>query len=278
MTFYAGAPQRCRQGWQSARNPPLQRLVRPPNPRAEFRICSCGGCSSRPPFDARRCCTLAGRHSGGRYASTDRVCQNSPRSLFSRHLRSLKKNNAAAPRDPSHTPMEWDGWLRVPNARVYRWSGLTPSRHAAPRTGAAVHAQTAVFGVRRRTRGMVCASHCAQSVAVVGRQRVGRERTTSPFTARGGAPHAALTTTWLATHCEFGFARTPPSVGRNGGAGPTADPGEGRGASPPALPGRARARRRYVGCGLSSHRTHACIGRIPLRFYSSAFAASTDGA
>ena len=151
-------------------------------------------------------------------------------------------------------------------------------RHAAPRTGAAVHAQTAVFGVRRRTRGMVCASHCAQSVAAVGRQRVGRERTTSPFTARGGAPHAALTTTWLATHCEFGFARTPPSVGRNGGAGPTADPGEGRGASPPALPGRARARPRYVGCGLSSHRTHACIGRIPLRFYSSAFAASTDGA
>ena len=58
-------------------------------------------------------------------------------------------------------------------------------RHAAPRTGAAVHAQTAVFGVRRRTRGMVCASHCAHSVAVVGRQRVGRERTTSPHTVRG---------------------------------------------------------------------------------------------
>ena len=93
-----------------------------------------------------------------------------------------------------------------------------------------------------------------------------------------GAPHAALPTTWLATHCEFGFARTPPSVGRNGGAGPTADPGEGRGASPPALPGRARARRRYVGCGLSSHRTHACIGRIPLEFDNSALAASTDGA
>ena len=132
MAFYAGAPQRCRQGWQSAGTPPLCRLVRPPNPRAEFRICSCGGCSSRPPFAARRCCTLAGRHSGGRYASTDRVCQNSPRSLFSRHLRSFKKTNAAAPRDPSHTAMEWDGWLRVPNARVYRWSGLTPSRHAPP--------------------------------------------------------------------------------------------------------------------------------------------------
>ena len=58
-------------------------------------------------------------------------------------------------------------------------------RHAAPRTGAAVHAQTAVFGVRRRTRGMVCASHCAQSVAVVGRQRVGREHTKLPLTVRG---------------------------------------------------------------------------------------------
>ena len=44
----------------------------------------------------------------------------------------LKKTNAAPPRDPSHTAMEWGGWLRVPNARVYRWSGLTPSRHAPP--------------------------------------------------------------------------------------------------------------------------------------------------
>ena len=52
---------------------------------------------------------LLGGTSGGRYASTDRVCQNSPRSLFSRHLRSFKKTNAAAPRDPSHTAMEWDG-------------------------------------------------------------------------------------------------------------------------------------------------------------------------
>ena len=34
---------------------------------------------------------LFGGTSGGRYASTDRVCQNSPRSLFSRHLRSIKK-------------------------------------------------------------------------------------------------------------------------------------------------------------------------------------------
>ena len=52
---------------------------------------------------------LLGGTGGGRYASTDRVCQNSPRSLFSRHLRSFKKPNAAAPRDPSHTAMEWDG-------------------------------------------------------------------------------------------------------------------------------------------------------------------------
>ena len=110
MAFYAGAPQRCRQGWQSAGTPSSYRRARPPNPRAEFRICSCGGCSSRPPFDARRCCTLAGRHSGGRYASTDRVCQNSPRSLFSRHLRSLKKNKCGCPPGPQPYP-HGVGWV-----------------------------------------------------------------------------------------------------------------------------------------------------------------------
>ena len=34
---------------------------------------------------------LLGGTGGGRYASTDRVCQHSPQPLFSRHLRSLKK-------------------------------------------------------------------------------------------------------------------------------------------------------------------------------------------
>ena len=32
---------------------------------------------------------LLGGTGGGRYASTDRVCQHSPQSLFSRHLRSF---------------------------------------------------------------------------------------------------------------------------------------------------------------------------------------------
>ena len=32
---------------------------------------------------------LLGGTSGGRYASTDRVCRHSPQSLFSRHLRSF---------------------------------------------------------------------------------------------------------------------------------------------------------------------------------------------
>jgi hypothetical protein len=34
-----------------------------------------------------------------------------------------------------------------------------------------MHAQTAFFGPRRRTRGMTCASHCNRSAAAIGRQK-----------------------------------------------------------------------------------------------------------
>ena len=65
---------------------------------------------------------LLGGTSGGRYASTDRVCQHSPQPLCSRHLRSFKKNepSAAARRDPQPYLMDWDGLLRVPDARGIR--------------------------------------------------------------------------------------------------------------------------------------------------------------
>ena len=53
---------------------------------------------------------LLGGTSGGRYASTDRVCQNSPRSLFSRHLRSFKKNKCGCPPGPQPYP-HGVGWV-----------------------------------------------------------------------------------------------------------------------------------------------------------------------
>jgi hypothetical protein len=56
-------------------------------------------------------------------------------------------------------------------------------------------AQTALFGLRRHTRGMMCASHCARSAGVIGRQRVGREHSALQLTVRGTAPCAANTGT-----------------------------------------------------------------------------------
>jgi hypothetical protein len=53
---------------------------------------------------------------------------------------------------------------------------------------------------------MTCASRCAQAFAPIGRQQTVRAHTALPPTVRGGATQAALTGTWLATHCEFGFA------------------------------------------------------------------------
>jgi hypothetical protein len=62
---------------------------------------------------------LLGGTGGGRYASTDRVCQHSPQPLFSRHLRSFKKNepSAAAPRDPQPYSYRLVG---LPDARGIR--------------------------------------------------------------------------------------------------------------------------------------------------------------
>jgi ankyrin repeat protein len=48
-------------------------------------------------------------------------------------LRSFKNEpSAAAPRDPQPYLMDWDGLLRVPNARGNRLSGLTPAANAPP--------------------------------------------------------------------------------------------------------------------------------------------------
>ncbi len=59
------------------------------------------------------------------------------------------------------------------------------ARHACTR--AAQHAEAAFFGARRHNRGMMCASHCARSAAVVGRQKAGRIHTVLPPTVQGGA-------------------------------------------------------------------------------------------
>jgi hypothetical protein len=77
------------------------------------------------------------------------------------------------------------------------------ARHACTR--AARHAEAAFFGARRHTRGMTCASRCARSFAAIGRQQTVRAHTALPPTVHGGATQAALTGTWLATRCEFGF-------------------------------------------------------------------------
>ncbi len=66
----------------------------------------------------------------------------------------------------------------------------TPSQCHARST-----AQAALFGVRRHTRGMMCASHCARSAAAVGRQRAGREHTTLRRTVRGASAQVAHTGT-----------------------------------------------------------------------------------
>ena len=64
---------------------------------------------------------LLGGTSGGRYASTDRVCRHSPQPLLV-GISGVSKHepSAAAPRDPQPYLMDWDGLLRVPDARGIR--------------------------------------------------------------------------------------------------------------------------------------------------------------
>ncbi len=69
---------------------------------------------------------------------------------------------------------------------------LRPASHAMPRHARST-AQTALFGLHRHTRGVMCASHCARSAGVAGRQRVRREHSTLQLTLRGTAPPAANT-------------------------------------------------------------------------------------
>jgi hypothetical protein len=123
----------------------------------------------------------------------------------------------------------------------------TPASHAC--TAAALHAETAFFGSRRLTHGMVCASLCARSAAVVGWQRAVREHTALPHTvgrsdARCGHGDVAP------DDCEFCFAPTPLHVGRVV-AVRTAGSGEGRGAS-------------------CRHRSHVRTGRLWPKYASCA--------
>jgi hypothetical protein len=71
---------------------------------------------------------------------------------------------------------------------------LRPASHAMPRHARST-AQTALFGLRRNTRGVMCASHCVVSAGVNGRQRVGREHSTLRLTLRGTALPATNTGT-----------------------------------------------------------------------------------
>ncbi len=64
---------------------------------------------------------LLGGTGGGRYASTDRVCQHSPDPFLVGSLRSFKNRTlCGCPPGPQPYLMEWDGLLRVPNARGIR--------------------------------------------------------------------------------------------------------------------------------------------------------------
>ena len=76
---------------------------------------------------------LLGGTGGGRYASTDRVCQHSPQPLFSRHLRSFKKTNPQRlpPGTASHT--RWPGVGT--QCEGYPLIGAHPRRNAPPWAG-----------------------------------------------------------------------------------------------------------------------------------------------
>jgi hypothetical protein len=119
----------------SSRNASTSETSTPSHPSCRVSLFVPGDSFSRPrafscspSLHSCLCCgTISVRH-----ASTDRVCQHSPEPLCSRHLRSFKKRTlCGCPRGPERYPLDWDGLLRVPNARGMRLSGLTPA--AMPR-------------------------------------------------------------------------------------------------------------------------------------------------
>ena len=122
-------------------------------------------------------------------------CRRTPRQLAQARNKLGEYDAAVAQARPPHARAP--PALRASHSQRHRGA-----RHA----GAARHAEAAFFGVRRHTRGMTCASRCVQSFAAIGRQQAVRAHTALPPTVHGGATQAALTGTWLATHCEFGFA------------------------------------------------------------------------
>jgi hypothetical protein len=110
LAFGAGAPRRCRHCLRSPGAPLLHRQVSPPGPRADSRLCSCGGsisASSHSPL----------LHWTG---SVLRVPVFS-KSLFSRHLRTFKLKRApcgcpAGPA-PAHNPLSPPPLSSPPHAR-----------------------------------------------------------------------------------------------------------------------------------------------------------------
>jgi hypothetical protein len=74
---------------------------------------------------------LLGGNGGGRYASTDRVCQHSPQPLFSRHLRSFKKRTlCGCPSGPLAIPHGL-GWVAArTRCEGYPLIGAHPRRRS----------------------------------------------------------------------------------------------------------------------------------------------------
>ncbi len=79
---------------------------------------------------------LLGGTGGGRYASADRVCNDSPQSLFSRHLRSFKKRTlCGCPPGPPAVPAGL-GWVAArTRCEGYPPIGAHPRRNAPPGAG-----------------------------------------------------------------------------------------------------------------------------------------------
>jgi hypothetical protein len=99
--------------------------------------------------------------------------------------RLAKKHKHA--RSSASTTRRWRRRGRRIGALLPHCAPLAARRHRHARhacTSAARHAEAAFFGVRRHTRGMTCASRCAQSFAPIGRQQTVRAHTALPPTVR----------------------------------------------------------------------------------------------